>query len=439
MEAQKLSSSWKALRHHPVQQQYFTSRKRFNIVPAGRRGGKTEIAKRRAVRKAIGYCSHPDGWVVLAAPTHGQAKRIYWGDVKRLVPKVFVRAISEGELAIYLFNGIKLQVMGLDVPERIEGPPLDHIVMDEYGNMKEDVWGAHVRPSLSDRQGTADFIGVPEGRNHYYELWKDALTNERWGAFTWTSEEILPPDEIDEAKRDLDTLTYDQEYRAHFVTFQGRTYYAFLEDANVHPLSYNRERDLFITMDFNVAPGTANAIQEFKNSGQFPGNVAEQFSGVIGEVHIQRDSNTPRVCDRLLNAYGEHEGEIYIYGDATGGAKGTAKVKGSDWDIAKGLFRARWGDRAHFRVPKGNPKERVRVNAVNSRCATADGTVKLLVDPRCQRTIEDFNGVRNKKDGSGEIDKKADPHLSHLTDGVGYYIAKRFPIAKGAIAVVEDY
>jgi hypothetical protein len=37
------------------------------------------------------------------------------------------------------------------------------------------------------------------------------------------------------------------------------------------------------------------------------------------------------------------------------------------------------------------------------------------------------------KGGSGEIDKKANPELSHLSDGIGYYIWKEFPVRK-----VED-
>ena len=61
-------------------------------------------------------------------------------------------------------------MVGLDKPERIEGQPWDGGVLDEYANMKAHAWGANVRPALSDRLGWCDLIGVPEGRNHYYDL-----------------------------------------------------------------------------------------------------------------------------------------------------------------------------------------------------------------------------------------------------------------------------
>ena len=39
------------LRYHAQQDGYYNSEKRFNVVPAGRRSGKTEIAKRKVVRE----------------------------------------------------------------------------------------------------------------------------------------------------------------------------------------------------------------------------------------------------------------------------------------------------------------------------------------------------------------------------------------------------
>jgi hypothetical protein len=43
--------------------------------------------------------------------------------------------------------------------------------------------------------------------------------------------------------------------------------------------------------------------------------------------------------------------------------------------------------------------------------------------------MNDLDGVRLLKGGAGEIDKKADPKLSHLSDGLGYLIHREFPLA----------
>jgi hypothetical protein len=45
--------------------------------------------------------------------------------------------------------------------------------------------------------------------------------------------------------------------------------------------------------------------------------------------------------------------------------------------------------------------------------------------------VRDFEGVQLLEGGSGEIDKKRNHELSHISDGVGYYVTKQFPIHDG--------
>ena len=155
-------------------------------------------------------------------------------------------------------------------------------------------------------------------------------------------------------------------------------------------------------------------------------------TGVIGEVHIPRNSNTPAVCRKIATDFGTHRGPVRCYGDATGGARGSAKVQGSDWDLIKAELRPVFGDRLSFRVPSHNPPERSRVNAVNSRLLAGDKTtIRLMVDgKKAPYVAKDLEGVRLLEGGSGEIDKKATPSLTHVSDALGYYVEKEFPTAK---------
>lgn len=419
------------LKFHPVQAEGWKSEVRFQLVPAGRRSGKTEIwGKRKLISKALVGSPYPGGGRYFAgAPTRDQAKRIYWTDLKLLTPKhLMARPPSESNLIIYYINGSEIHVLGMDKPERAEGTPWDHGVLDEIGNMKENTWPEHVRPSLSDRNGSCDFIGVPEGRNHYYDMHSNAMADVTgtWAVFHWLSADILSAEEIAQAKRDLDELTYQQEYEGSFVSFTGVAYYNFRESIHVgrYKHYYRNNRPLIFTFDFNVAPGGAGIIQEFKRSDM----IGKTLTGIIGEVYIPQNSNTIRVCKKLIQDWGDHQGEIYCYGDSTGAAPGSAKVKGSDWDLVKTTLYPHFGNRLKFRVPKGNPRERVRINSVNSRLFNTLGDVYMVVDHTCKFMKKDFEGVRVISGGVGEIDKKRDPKLSHLTDGVGYYIAKEYPI-----------
>jgi hypothetical protein len=445
----KLTPRWKVLKFHPVQDRLIRSAARFNVVPAGRRSGKTEIVgKRKIVLCALNahrkdlpffYRPWPDPRFFVAAPTRDQVKRIYWEDLKAMIPKRYVYGNpNESYLMIKLLNGSEIWCLGLDRPERAEGVPWDGGVLDEYADMKKDTWARHIRPSLSDRRGWCDFIGVPEGRNHYYDLYKDAKARASysiahgvqpvWDTFHWTSETILSAEEIDEAKQDMDELSYAQEYNASFINFSGRAYWAFNEDSNIGRLAYNPDKPIDFCFDFNTAPGVAVVIQE-QPIKQPNSNDTEWGDGIIGEVYIPHGSNTEMVCDRLAKDWAKHRSSIVCYGDFTGNQNRTAQVMGSDWTIIRNKLKWLFGkDRVTYKV-KPNPRERDRVNSVNSRCKNIQGAVRLMVDPsKAPHVVKDFEGVRLVEGGSGEIDKRTNPELTHLTDAIGYRIWVKYPL-----------
>lgn len=428
-----LTPRWTELRRIEAQLRYVNSPHRFNVVPAGRRSGKTELAKRKLVRRALlppgyrGASEFPNPAYFCAAPTRDQAKRIYWNDIKLLIPRKFRKSVSETELSIVTIMGSTISVVGMDKPERIEGSPWDGGILDEYGNMKPQAWGANVRPALADRNGWCDLIGVPEGRNHYYDIAEFAKGKmseigdlSEWGYFHWKSSEVLPASEIAAARANLDELTFQQEYEGSFINFLGRAYYSF-SDANKAALTYFLRQEIGFCFDFNVDPGISVIVQE--------GTLPNKLTGtkVIGEVYIPQNSNTVLVCKKLIEDWGEHEGDVCVYGDATGGQRRTSSTAGSDWDIVREVLGAHFKNRLKFKVPRTNPTERSRVNVVNSRIRNANNEMKVFVDvSKAPMVSRDLDGVRMIEGGSGEIDKHADKRLTHLSDALGYYLYYNF-------------
>lgn len=374
---------------------------------------------------------------IAAAPTRDQAKRIFWQDLKDLSPKESLDgAPSESELTIRYRTGARVIVVGLDRPQRIEGIPIDGGLVDEIAEVKRESWEQSLRPALSTPgrpPGWMWFTGRPKGRGLFFDLYHQAATREGWESFTWTSATIVDPAEIEQARTDLDPLTFAQEYEAQWVVFDGLAYYQWSPNDHYRSLTYNPNKPIAFCLDFNVAPGVAAILQEQLLPGE-----KENRTCCIGEVHIPRNSNTPAVCRRLIQDWGHHKGVVEIHGDASGGARHTSQEKGTDWDIVKELLRVEFKDRLSFRVPRANPGIRDRVNAVNSRLKSATGVVRFAVDPRkAPNVVRDFEGVTLLKGGSGEIDKRGceDQGLTHLSEAIGYYIAERFPIGGKATSV----
>jgi hypothetical protein len=433
--AEILTRRWDKLNPHEQQSACFRSTARFNINHSGRRSGKTEIAKRKIVKLAFkGSFLYPDWYGFVAAPTRIQAKRIYWADLKALVPRQLLRRDpDESNLILHTYPNSQIHVLGMDRPERVEGSPWDYGLLDEFGNMKSKAWQEHVRPALSDRKGKCDFIGVPEGRNHYFDLTEKAKESKdhSWAVWHWPSWEILPEEEIEAAKHDMDELVFNQEYGGEFISFTGRVYYTFNNQIHIgrYKQFYDSKRPLVLCFDFNVSPGTASVIQEL-GTNIFKHIRTGTVTTVLDEVYVPRQSNTPIVCRKIIEKYKDHQGLVLCYGDSTGGSTGTAKVKGNDWDLIKQELYPYFGQRLFFNVPIKNPRERQRVNAVNSRFLSYSGDVRMVIDGNCKYTIKDFEGVRVIEGSAGEIDKKSDPMLTHLSDGIGYYIHKEFPISR---------
>jgi len=92
--------------------------------------------------------------------------------------------------------------------------------MDEYADMKPEVWEQILRPALADHRGSAMFIGTPMGRNHFYELFKYAELgdDDTYSAWHFTSYDNpkIDPDEINAAKRGMSSYAFRQEFMASF-------------------------------------------------------------------------------------------------------------------------------------------------------------------------------------------------------------------------------
>ncbi len=204
---------------HPAQLQIFNSKKRFKIVAAGRRFGKSYLSAWLLLINAIQSESKD---VFYVAPTFQQAKDIMWGMLKDL-GKDLIASAHENTAVLTLVNGRKIYLKGSDRPDTLRGIGLSYVVLDEYASMKPVVWEQIIRPTLADVQGGALFIGTPAGKNHFFDLYKDAIEDEDWEAFQFTSTDnpFLPSDEIEASRKTMSSMSFRQEFEASFETFSG--------------------------------------------------------------------------------------------------------------------------------------------------------------------------------------------------------------------------
>lgn len=146
---------------HAAQYEVARHRARFKVIVAGRRFGKSHLCKVQIIAKA-GKINNGRIWYI--APSFRMAKQIMWRELMNAVPRSWLaRKPNETELTMYLKNGTEISCKGADSPDSLRGVGLDYVVLDEYQDMRREVWEECIRPTLASTGGEAMFIGCVHG------------------------------------------------------------------------------------------------------------------------------------------------------------------------------------------------------------------------------------------------------------------------------------
>ena len=215
------------------------------MIAAGRRFGKTRLGVTECVETA---CKGGHAWWVAPAYPTGL---IGWRLMKILGRQIPGTLPRESELMLTFPGGGWVQVKSADKPASLRGEGLDLVVVDEAAHIPkfDEVWEQSLRPALSDREGDALFISTPKGFNHFWELYKRAEDDEKWASFQYptSTNPYISPAEIEEARRQLPSLVFRQEYGAEFVQLAGalfqREWFNIIEKAPEN-INYVRFWDL---------------------------------------------------------------------------------------------------------------------------------------------------------------------------------------------------
>jgi len=390
------------------QQTITDSDRRFRVVVAGRRFGKTHLA----IRELCYHARQPDRDVWYVAPSYKMAKQIVWKKLKQKLQSLnWIEKHNETELTIRLVNGSTVSLKGADNYDSLRGVGLDFIVLDEFADIDPDAWYETLRPTLSDKQGRALFIGTPKGIGNWsYELYQTALVNEDWQSFQYTTIDggRVKPEEIESARRDLDERTFRQEYLATFETYAGRIYYAFDRAVNVidGALEPGDLDMILVGMDFNIDPMSAViAVRR--------GDVI----CVIDEIRLY-SSNTQEIVEEIRQRY--PKSKVMCYPDPAGHQRKSSAGGATDITI---LQNAGWVVKA----PRTHTPVRDRINAVNSRLCDSTGIRRLFIKPQCKYTIEGLER-HSYKEGTSQPDKESG--YDHMMDALGYMIDYIFPMRR---------
>lgn len=221
---------------HPKQEIVRASKARYRVLACGRRWGKTTLITDEAVEElAIG---HRVGYFNLS---YKQGLEV-WEEFKRLTAPI-IRHKDESSRRIETITGGILEMWSFDNEETVKnsrGRKYDLVIVDEAAHIPIllNVWDKVIRPMLMDTGGRALFASSPNGHNDFYTLYQrgeDPLKHQ-WASFNYptSTNPLIAPEEIEEARSDTTEQAFKQEYLAEFMpdgsgVFRGTSKIATVE------------------------------------------------------------------------------------------------------------------------------------------------------------------------------------------------------------------
>lgn len=202
----------------------------------------------------------------------------------------------------------------------------------------------------------------------------------------------------------------------------GQEFFGFFHrDRHVHSVDYNPNLAVHITFDFNNLPYSTCILSHVMN----------REVHIFDEITLPPPDNTIQdIAQTFFNRYPDAR-EAYIYGDPSGGAshqrKGREEQR-SYFEHIKREFRRILHNQSDRVIRKAPPLAGRRMAWMELMAGNSGYTV--LVNPRCSKTINDFETLKIS-DSGGWIKEKATDRKTgqswekngHIADALTYQFA----------------
>lgn len=194
------------------------------VLVCHRRFGKTVGSLNTLIKKGILNTKRAPQYAYIA-PYRNQAKRIAWNYLLYYTANFPDRKVNSSDLYVELPSryknspGARIYVMGADYPDALRGMYLDGVILDEYAQMRPELYGEVIVPALADRNGFAFFIGTPKGQNAFYERYLSAQKDPRYFTCCYRADEtgVIPADKLAEMKAEMTDTEIRQELLCDFT------------------------------------------------------------------------------------------------------------------------------------------------------------------------------------------------------------------------------
>ena len=232
-----------------------------------RRSGKDSTCWDIAVRQAL---TKPClGYYVL--PTYSQARKVIWDQVNDKtgerfidqIPRSYIKKINEADMKITLRNNSIIQLIGGDSYDTsLVGTNPFWLIFSEFSRMTPKAY-QFARPILANNGGWCIINTTPFGKNHAWQLWKEAQELPEWHVSYLKTSEIhhINAEVLEEEKRGMSYELYMQEYEVSWDrgvdgAIYGRSLQALKDNGQITHVAWEPSLLVHLAIDIGVSDAT---------------------------------------------------------------------------------------------------------------------------------------------------------------------------------------
>ena len=238
------------------------------------------------------------------------AKRLY-KELIKILPKEIIKSANGTDLAIESIYGSTLNFYSAEQGASLRGQTFNYMICDEFAFHKMEqpdgthLWNDILSPTLKARGKKCIFVSTPLGKNNiFYEMYQRGLSDEfpKYASILKTiyDDGFITNDEIEEIKKSIPELSFQQEYLCEWIDDGISFFQGFSECFDIDKVSNGK---CWIGIDCSGDGTDATVCSKINEKGEI-----ELFEAV-GTLDMKY---------RQIADYLNRENPVAVYGEING-------------------------------------------------------------------------------------------------------------------------
>ena len=238
------------------------------------------------------------------------AKRLY-KELIKILPKEIIKSANGTDLAIESIYGSTLNFYSAEQGASLRGQTFNYMICDEFAFHKMEqpdgthLWNDILSPTLKARGKKCIFVSTPLGKNNiFYEMYQRGLSDEfpKYASILKTiyDDGFITNDEIEEIKKSIPELSFQQEYMCEWIDDGLSFFQGFSECFDIDKVSNGK---CWIGIDCS-GDGTDSTVCSKINEK--------------GEIELFEAVGTLDMKYRQIADYLNRENPVAVYGEING-------------------------------------------------------------------------------------------------------------------------